>query len=145
MSDLLVPTRLPDGSFEYHENRDIADRLVNGDSTLGWAGMPGLSLVCNTVLRQWEVWGPCADGVTRRLMTRPGMRLPGIELIKALVAGDSRHVDVIGDVLRADDARDRQVLADGEDRQAETADKLAHALAKDLSLPAPSGKLYPLS
>lgn len=141
---LVVPSKLPDGRVEWHEHRDLSDRLTRGDATLGWGGDPEMHLVCNVKAQRWEVWRVCEDGVDRMMLHRDGLGAPGLDLIRALVAGDTRHIDVIGDLVRDNDRMEADRRAAERDRMSESADKLAHALARDLDLAAPAGKVYGL-
>lgn len=148
MSGLLQARALPDGSFEYGENRDAIDRLRNGDATLGWSGDEHLSLVINLTTQRWEVWYACTDGVDRMVMHKPmraGEGIPIVGLIRAIVAADTRHIDVVGEVEAANVKREVAKAAAFREQTGEAGEKLAHALAKDLDIPAPDGKLYPLT
>lgn len=138
---LVVPSKLPDGRVEWHEHRDLSDRLTHGDATLGWGGDPEMRLVCNMKAQRWEVW---RNGCDEPLMWRDGTGAPGLDLIRELVAHDTRHIDVIGNVLRDNDRMEADRRAAQRDQMSESADKLAHALARDLDLAAPAGKVYGL-
>lgn len=146
--DSLVQAReLPDGSYEIVDDRNAIDRLRKGDATLGWAGDEHLSLIVNTVLRRWEVWELCSDGVNRRAMhcpMKPGAGIPIVSLIRAIVAHDTRHVDVVSEVEAAEAKRRAALAARFREQTGEAGDKLAHALAKDLDIPAADGKVFPL-
>lgn len=148
MPDGLVQAReLPDGSYEIVDDGPATDRLRKGDATLGWAGDEHLSLVVNTVEHRWEVWELCSDGVNRRAMhcpMKPGAGLPITSLIRAIVRHDTRHVDVVGEAEAADVKRRAVLDARFREQTGEAGDKLAHALAKDLDIPAADGKVFPL-
>lgn len=148
MPDGLVQAReLPDGSYEIVDDAPAIGRLRKGDATLGWAGDEHLSLVVNTVEHRWEVWELCSDGVNRLAMHCPvkrGQGVPIVTLIRQIVKHDTRHVDVVGEVEAADVKRRAAADARFREQTGEAGDKLAHALAKDLDIPAPSGKVFPL-
>lgn len=147
MADGLVQAReLPDGSYEIVDDRDAIDRLRKGDATLGWAGDENMSFICNTTLNRWEVWYRGSDGVNRQCMhcpVKPGAGLPIVSLIRAIVAHDTRHIDVVGEVEAADVKRKAALDARFLEQTGEAGDKLAHALGRDLDIPAQDGRIFP--
>lgn len=139
---ILSPRQLPDGRVEWVENQDVGRWLRDGYSPYGWEGDPRLSLVRNIPAGRWEVWRANEDGTQTSVWHRVGDEYPGLEVISDLQSTDSRRIDALVAVeahnakIEADrDAKIRENLGDGPDR-------LAWALAKDLDLPAPDGKLY---
>lgn len=148
MSDsggLLAARALPDGSYEFTDSRDATDRLRNGDPTLGWSGDPDLSLVLNVKAQEWEVWRVGATGREMHCPVKPGAGVPIQSLIREIVKHDTRHVDVLRLVEDTNAQVDRDRDAAFREKTGEAGYKLAHALSKDLGLPAPDGKVFPLS
>jgi len=155
MSDrhLLAPRVTPDGTVSWeHETPEIAKRIRDGDSTLGWLGDDRLSLHLNvayatesgTGLPRWEIWRDHETVEPTLVMSRVAQRIDGDSLIRQLAAHDSRTRDMAGELIAARDMREAESRARFHDAVAEPADKLAWALGRDLDLPAQSGRVYPL-
>lgn len=145
---LLEARALPDGTFEYLDATGTVDRLQQGDATLGWAGDENLSLCVDTKADEWVVYYRGPDGVNRPCMRRkhiPGEGVPTTSLIRAIVAHDTRHIDVVAQVDKADLAAAKVRDDRFHDRTGDAADKLAFALGRDLDIPAQDGRVYPLS
>lgn len=143
---LAVPRHVGDGRVVFADHEaDIADRVRNGDPTLGWEGDPDLKLVRNMVEGRWELWrtNPATGGDTL-VAVRAGVRFPGNDLIVALIAADSRRHDRAAQIEAAQAAEAVRAENDWRDRNEALADKFAHALGKDLDLPAPDGRVYAL-
>jgi len=140
---LVVPTEVHKGRFVWADHdASIADKLRNGDPALGWEGDPDLRLVRNAVEGRWEVWRRTPLGEDSLVCTRAGDRLPGDDLILALIRADSRRYDRLAQILAADAAAKRAKESEWSDRNADLADRLAHAVSKDLAMPAADGRVY---
>lgn len=144
MSLFLPPGAMTPGIVDWDQAQDVSDRITRGDPTLGWSGDDRMRLVRNFVRDRWEIWRVGDDGIDRCEMSKGGDRLDGPALIRLLVAHDTRHVDVVGDTIRANEKAREDALRGDEDAQSERADRLAHALSRDLDMAAPDGKIYPL-
>lgn len=137
-SGLAVANALPDGSVVWTDTAGDVGRVVE----LLREYDPDLRLVRNNRDERWEVWLG-----NQRICRRDGMHVPdGHKLVAFIAAHDTRRgFDPIADVDRhnaaVDRARDQEAAEVFEDK----ADRLAHALGKDLDLPAQDGRLYPLS
>lgn len=145
---LLEARELPDGTFEYLDSPGTVDRLRLGDATLGWAGDENLSLALNTKTDEWVVYYRGSDGANRPCMRRkhkPGEGVPTTALIREIVKHDTHHIDVVAQVDRAELAREKRLNDAFREQSGESADKLAHALGRDLDIPAQDGRVYPLS
>lgn len=142
---LAVPVDVHEGRFVWGDHdADIADKLRNGDPALGWEGDPELRLVRNAVEGRWEVWRRTPLGHDSLVCTRGGDRLPGDDLIRALIAADSRRHDRLAQIEAANAARQKARDDEWSDRNLDTADKLAHAIGQDLGMPAQDGRVYTL-
>ena len=84
------------------------------------------------------------DGKDTLVCTREGERLPGNDLIRALIAADSRRHDRLAQLLAADDAHRQAVNSRNDAMIEDRADKLAWALGRDLNMPAQDGRVIPL-
>lgn len=139
---LIAPRALPDGRVAWAETQGDVGAVV----TMLREYDPRCSLVRDNAANQWEVWRQCEDEEPRRLCSRPGEHVPnGPHLIAHLAKHDTRRgFDPIKDVDAANAAinaeRDRHFDELAEDK----ADRLAHALAKDLDEPMPDGKMIRL-
>lgn len=145
---LIEARALPDGTFEYHDAPGTIDRLRLGDATLGWAGDENLSLCVDSKRNEWVVYYRGPDGINRPCMRKPrrqGEGVPTTALIREIVAHDTRHIDVVAQVDKLDLARERRKQAEFREKTGEYGDKLAHALGRDLDIPAQDGRYYPLS
>lgn len=151
---LVAPSELPDGTVSWEEQRpSLAQRVRDGDATYGWAGDPRLSLCMNlTYVAEtgdykgpaWEVWRRHEDGTASLVMRKKGARIDDGTLLRLLAEHDTWHVDVALRLGRERQAASNAADAAFGDECEDKADRLAHALAQDLSIPAPDGKLYPL-
>jgi hypothetical protein len=150
-NDLLLARQLPNGAFEWRENVDINRRLREGDATLGWTGDESLSLVMNLAWTdpadgvtkgRVEVWQRLSDTEQRILIWRRGTRVAGDELIRELVAHDTRYHDVGAEVLAHNAAVEKQRDDEFGEFVEDNADRLAWALGKDLGEPAQDGRPY---
>lgn len=153
---IIAPRSLPDGRIEWEPQTGIVRKLREGDPTMGWEGDPTLSLVLNlewcrpddgAKVGRWEVWRQTDDGGSTLICGCPrptgrAMAMPGNELIRALMRHDSRHVDVGAQVLAENDAVLAARRRAAREHYEATADKLHHALNRDLDNPAPAGRLY---
>lgn len=151
---LVAPRELPDGTVVWDDHAPtIAERIRDGDPTYGWTGDPRLSLCLNTAYSDerdrywgvaWEIWRRHEDGSSSIVMRKKGAGLDAGVLLRLLAEHDTRYVDVIGAVGRANAELERGRDAAFHDVVEDRADRLAHALARDLDVAAPDGKVYPL-
>jgi len=141
--DNLVTARdVGDGRYVIEDQfPDFQQRLREGDPTCGWAGDDRLSLVANVEQQQMEVWRAHPDGTRQRVCKRPGLHLPGPDLLVKLAQIDTRHVDVVGEVDRHNAKVERDRATDAADHTAEVADRLHHALTTALAEPAADGRI----
>lgn len=108
---------------------DIDKRIKHGDGGTGWRGDPSMYLCYNPRTAMFEVWGADKMGVKYIAASHHACDQT---LLMKLVAGDPTKNDVIGRVL-AENAKARKDEADRiKDRQLEIADKIGHAIRKDL-------------
>lgn len=132
--DLSLPTHLPGGQSIW-KDADFEQRLHFGDASIGWNGDPALAVYHDAddrlVIMRW-----CEDGVPRRVMqSKPGHKTLDTSALVFLAQHDSQRrggYDVKADVdatrARIDADRQRDLDAKFE----EAADKLHHALRKDI-------------
>lgn len=141
---LIPERRLPDGSLEWGTFDGSAGELLRRLREYD----PDLSLVMNTAKGRWEIWLTGADRKARFT----GLKLDGLDrlpnadqMLATIRANDWRYKDdPIGDLLAEEDRIEQARRRDFEDSQDEPADKLHHALAKDLSAHAPAARPIPL-
>lgn len=128
---LNVVRYLPDGAKAEIDTDvfEIRRRLVEGDPTLNWEGDDRMRLFYDEQTRLFEVWTLDAHGEPYRAAFGPRC---DPSLISQLVANDTRHTDVFGNVI----ANNRKVDADrkrafGDYVEGELADKLHFAFRRD--------------
>jgi hypothetical protein len=144
---IVAPRAMPDGTVSWEEQRpDVAQRIREGDATLGWLGDPLLSLACTpdfegTGVPRWEVWRNSPGCAPEPVAFKRGLLEPD-QLIRNLAAHDSRTHDLAAELLAARDQRTERVRKDGHELHEGNADKLAWALGKDLGAPAQSGRMF---
>lgn len=143
MSRLQIARVLADGRIAI-EAPDLTHRLHYGDATLGWGGDERMLVFHNEHAHRREVWRDCEDGEIRLVMVQDGDRGDDAALIRAIVDHDTRHIDVAARVVAENERLRRERDAAFSDRVRGEGDRLAHALAKDLDMAAPDGKVYPL-
>jgi len=152
---LIAPAELPDGTVVWEEREpELGQLLRDGDPVTGWAGDDRLTLCLNTEYRDqrdgysgpaWEVWRRHEDGTSTIVMRKKGARIDRNVLLRLLAAHDTRHVNVIDQVAKANAANEKSLDDDFGDYVEDRADRLAWALGRDLEIPAQSGRYYPLS
>ena len=114
---------------------ELLDALQNGYSPFGWEGDPLLFLAYNRATDRIEVWrhNLNRDGKPGLVMqSKPGQRIADMNIIKVLMAHDTRRHDVVADMKKHND----QVRKDAEyarrDKMGEAAERLYHGLQKDI-------------
>jgi hypothetical protein len=122
---------LPDGTNLVVEGdvHDIARRLHEGDPTLGWAGDPNLLLFLNVATGMFEVWAPDAHLEPYLAVAHPRC---DASLIRRLVDADNRRETAYDRVVAANAKAEADAAQVRADHQEEVADRLHHALRKDL-------------
>lgn len=140
--NLIAPRAMPDGRVEWAEAGGDVGQVVADLRAYD----PRLSLVRNFELGQWEVWRQNEDEVARRICSRPGDHVPnGPGLIRFLAEHDTRRgYDPVSAVAAENAAVDRAKADRFDEISEDKADRLAHALAKDLDEPMPDGKMIRL-
>lgn len=131
--NLAAPTHLPNGQSLWVD-ADFYRRLHFGDASIGWNGDPALAVYHNGDRLEIVRW--CEDGEPRVIMrSKPGHKTLDTSALVFLAAHDSQRrggfdvraeLDAHNDRIRAD--RQRELDA----RFEEAADKLHHALRKDI-------------
>lgn len=124
---------MPDGSYILVD-QELVYKLHMGDPTLGWEGDPSLILTFNGATEQIELWRDCPDGTPRLLIAgAPGKRVADLGLIKFLVTHDSqRGYDAVQAVIDKELKRKADEKARHADAIGESAERLHHALKKDI-------------
>lgn len=135
MTDLYLPRGSSLPSVE-GAAADLERRVQQGDPTLGWEGDPSMRVVIvegvisGRKAVRWEVWAP--DPQTREPFCVASSMTLGPELIRKIVAADTRRRDVVGEFIAKERKRvldERKAMSE---RHEEVADKMHHALRKDL-------------
>lgn len=108
---------------------DIADRLRNGDPTLGWDGDPDLLLFYNTGTDRFEVWAPDERMEPYLAVSHPRC---DASLIRRVADADNRRRTAVDRVTDANTKAQADAEAARAERFDEVADKLHHALRQDL-------------
>lgn len=151
---LTLPQYEPDGSVSWEaEAPGVADRIREGDPTLGWLGDDRLELRLNieharthfTKLPRWEVWRVHEQGEPSMVISCIAQRIDGNQLIRQLALHDSRTHDIAKEIFDERDKAKARAEQDFRDENEEKADKFAWALGRDLSSPAQDGRMFPLS
>lgn len=125
-------TVLPGGTHVLVEGTvvDTLRRLRDGDGILGWEGDPNMQLFVDTESRLYDVWTLDAAGDPALVVSQ--YPYADQRLIEAVIRADSHRFDVATRVLEhnrtVDEANRKARQAESEER----ADKLHHALLKDI-------------
>lgn len=134
--EFLIPEgQLPDGSIQWTEKGSTAEHVVERLRAYD----PRCSLVLNFKVGEWEVWRMCEDQRPRRLARLDnGGKVPNADqLIAQLAAFDTRRgYDPIADADADERALERAQAHALEEAVGDGHDRLHHALAHDLDLPA---------
>lgn len=111
---------------------ELADRLKNGDPTVGWEGDPRLTLAKSET--HYELWRLEADG-QYRMVCRLNDTLDPSNICRLLVERDARRgFDLKEHVDRHNAQVQAARQAPARERMSGAADKLAWALKKDLGV-----------
>ena len=133
---IMTPHFQPNGQIVEIDS-DLVDALQNGHPTLGWDGDPLLFLAYNRATDRIEVWrhNLNRDGKPGLVMqSKPGQRIADMNIIKVLMAHDTRRNDVVAD-MQKHNAKVRQDAKDAErDRMGEASERLYHGLQKDIGV-----------
>ena len=114
---------------------ELLDALQNGYSPFGWEGDPLLFLAYNRATDRIEVWrhNLNRDGKPGLVMqSKPGQRIADMNIIKVLMAHDTRRVDVVSDMQKHNAKVRADHVSDQRDKMGEAADRLRHAFQKDI-------------
>lgn len=114
------------------------ETLNDGDPTLGWPGDQRLALYINRQWIRWELWRLEADGVYRMTSSWPLADVRAGDIIGRCITdclrSDQRtnNVHLHEQVLAANARAHRPVLDKLADQRGEAAERVAHAIKKDL-------------
>jgi hypothetical protein len=127
--------RAPDGE-RVRIDDPVADRIKKGDPIFGWEGDERYQLYVNYKIGRWELWRHEDDGVMRLNLVVPGF-VSGVDvvpyLIEWIVTHDGRRGFNPTDLVIKESLRhQREREAEGHARNEEAADRLHHALVKDV-------------
>ena len=109
-----------------------AQRLQQGDPTLGWSGDPYLVLTWNRIDEVWEVFRDVGGEVS--LVARKAGELDGDRLIRELVRRDSQSrgfEDTVDAMIKHNDAVQADRERKAHEAQVAAAEHLAYAANKD--------------
>lgn len=114
----------------------IADRIAKGDPTFGWEGDERYALYLNARRGRFELWRLEQDNQYRRNVIVPGF-VKGVDavcwLVQWIVDHDGRRgFDPAAFVIKENIRRQRERDQANRARNEETADRLHHALLKDV-------------
>ena len=113
---------------------DFYNRLHNGDASVGWVGDPNLAVYHEH--GRIEIWRHCEDGEPRLIVrSRPGMDRLDAGVLRFLAEHDSqsrRGYDVREDIATFNAAVEKELKRKNDEKVAESADRLRHALLKDV-------------
>lgn len=105
----------------------IADRVRQGDPTVGWRGDPGMDTYVSDRHGVAQVWSFDARG-TRYCAAQVPLSEPGWQhtLLKKLRDGDWQNPDTIRDIFAANDANTRRQAAERAERCGAAADHVIY-------------------
>lgn len=114
----------------------LADPIQKGDRLLGWEGDERYALYVNHNAGRWELWRLEADNVYRMSVAVPGF-VHGGDIVPWLVSwlvdhDGTRGFDPAQAAIDETVAAERAKAKVREDRDEENADRLHHALLKDI-------------
>ena len=109
---------------------DTLRRLREGDGILGWEGDPNMQLFVDTGTGRFDVWTLDARGEPALVVAE--QPFADQRLIEAVIRADTRRFDVAGRVLEHNAHVDEARRREHHDENEEAADKLHHALMRDI-------------
>lgn len=119
---------------------DLVRRVREGDATIGWTGDPTFEVTLAVPVDHLgrpledrtpivEVWGMDLHGAPYVALRWPRL---DVSLLRRLVEIDGRIADPMERIRRQNEAARRQREASAAEHRADVADRLHHALTKDL-------------
>ena len=105
-------------------------RLKQGDGILGWEGDPDMEVFVDTSTGLFDVWTLDARGEPTLVVSEAPYA--DQRLIERVIRADGRRFDIAGRVLEHNRRVDAQRRAQRQAANEERADKLHHALLRDI-------------